>query len=222
MDMVALLGTLVAAWLVGSVPTAYLVGRAYGMDLRTVGSGNLGATNAMRSIGWHAGLFVYAVDTLKGYLPVVLGPAVLLEQGIAPPNAWGIVLGLVAIWGHVRPVFLRGNGGGKGVATASGVFLALDPVATGIAMGAFAIVVALTRYVSLGSLVAAATLAVVMVVRHGWNDPLVIVATLVAAFVVYTHRANVVRLRSGTESRLGARRAEENVSRSHNEAGVSS
>lgn len=203
MEMLPLLGTLVAAWLMGSIPTAYLVGRAYGIDLRTVGSGNLGATNAMRSIGWHAGLFVYAVDTLKGYLPVVLGPAVLVDRGIVPPPAWGIVLGLIAIWGHVRPVFLRGNGGGKGVATASGVFLALDPMATGLAIGAFAITVAVSRYVSLGSLVAAAALAVTMIVRHGWNDALAIVAVMVALFVFYTHRANIARLRAGTESRLG-------------------
>lgn len=188
----------------GSIPTAYLVGRAYGIDLRTVGSGNLGATNAMRSIGWHAGLFVYAVDTLKGYLPVVLGPALLLDRGIIPPATWGIVLGLVAIWGHVRPVFLRGNGGGKGVATASGVFLALDPIATGLAIGAFAITVAISRYVSLGSLVAAAALAVSMMVRHGWKDALAIVAVMVAAFVFYTHRSNIARLRAGTESRLGS------------------
>lgn len=203
MEMLPLLGTLVAAWLMGSIPTAYLVGRAYGIDLRTVGSGNLGATNAMRSIGWHAGLFVYAVDTLKGYVPVVLGPAVLVDGGIVPPPAWGIVLGLIAIWGHVRPVFLRGNGGGKGVATASGVFLALDPMATGLAIGAFAITVAVSRYVSLGSLVAAAALAVTMIVRHGWNDALAIVAVMVALFVFYTHRANIARLRAGTESRLG-------------------
>ncbi|MDQ6612338.1 MAG: glycerol-3-phosphate 1-O-acyltransferase PlsY [Gemmatimonadota bacterium] len=182
----------VAAYLVGSFPTAYLVGKANGLDLRTVGSGNLGATNVLRSVGWRAGLLVYVVDMLKGTLPVALFPAVASVQHGWP---WGVVFGIAAIFGHVRPVFLMGKGGGKGVATASGVFLALAPVPALVAFFTFVIVTAISRYASLGSLTGAVVLVAAMF----------IVTALVAAFVFYTHRANIGRLRMGTESKIGRR-----------------
>lgn len=196
---------MVCAWLIGSIPTAFLVGRAHGVDLRTVGSGNLGATNALRTLGWKAGLLVYLVDTIKGALPVALLPRVLpvLVGGSAHPH-WGMAFGIAAIVGHVRPVFLRGKGGGKGVATASGVFLALVPIPALSALVAFLVVAAVSRYISLASLVGALVLASVVGVQYGTRVPVFGLAVLVTGFVFWTHRDNIDRLRRGTERRLGA------------------
>jgi glycerol-3-phosphate acyltransferase PlsY len=191
---------LIGAYLFGSIPTAYLVGRANGVDLRTVGSGNLGATNVFRTLGWRWGLFVYLVDLLKGVLPVWLLPSV---AGVAAGWPWGIAFGVLAIVGHVRPIFLLGKGGGKGVATASGVFMALAPVAALSALGAFIIVVAMTRYVSLGSLVGAAVLPFVLAWQERGLTPLVLVSVAISAFVFWTHRDNIGRLRRGEERRVG-------------------
>lgn len=188
------------AYLIGSIPTAYLVGRANGVDLRTVGSGNLGATNVFRTLGWKWGLFVYLVDLLKGALPVLWLPSF---AKVAPGWPWGVVFGVAAIVGHVRPIFLLGKGGGKGVATASGVFLALAPVAALCALAAFIVVVALSRYVSLGSLVGATVLPIALAVQEGALTPLVVVSVIIASFVFWTHRENIGRLRRGEERRVG-------------------
>ena len=191
---------LLAAYVIGSVPTAHLVGRYHGVDLRTVGSGNLGATNVLRTFGWRWGVVVYAVDVLKGVVPVVGLPS-LVAGGITP---WvPIALGVAASVGPVRPVFLLGQGGGKGVATASGVFLGLAPLPTVMVMGLFAVVVWRTRYVSAGSLAAAGMLPVVLAWQARGVGPLVIVGAAVAAFVFWTHRENIGRLRRGEERRLG-------------------
>lgn len=195
---------MVLAYIVGSIPTALLVGKAYGVDLRTVGSGNLGATNVQRTLGWKAGLFVYAVDMLKGALPTALFPNI---AGVADGWPWGVLFGVAAIVGHVRPIFLMGKGGGKGVATASGVFFALAPVASAAALAAFVVVVSATRYVSLGSLVGAAVLPLVLFAQQRTFTPLLAVSLLVSAFVFYTHRANIGRLRRGEERRIAGRTA---------------
>lgn len=203
---VAFVVGLLLAWLMGSIPTAYLVGRAHGVDLRTVGSGNLGATNALRTLGWKAGLLVYLVDTLKGALPVVLLPRFLptVLGGVSAPH-WGMAFGVAAIIGHVRPVFLRGKGGGKGVATASGVFLALVPIPALSAVIAFIVVTAIWKYISLASLVGSLVLVSSVAVLYGLQAPVFALSALVAAFVFWTHRDNIHRLRTGTERRLGDR-----------------
>ncbi len=192
--------SVVAAYLMGSIPTAYLAGRLNGVDLRTVGSGNLGATNVFRTLGWKWGLLVYVIDLLKGALPVLWLPTV---SGVSAGWPWGVAFGVAAIAGHVRPVFLLGKGGGKGVATASGVFLALAPVAALCAFAAFIVVVAVTRFVSLGSLVGAAVLPVVLAAQQRAATPLVWVSAAVCTFVFWTHRENIGRLRRGTERRIG-------------------
>ena len=196
----ALIAAMMAAYLIGSFPTAYLVGKANGVDLRTVGSGNLGATNVFRTLGWKWGLLVYLVDGLKGALPVVLLPRAISVEAGWP---WGVAFGIVAILGHVRPVFLMGKGGGKGVATASGVFIALAPIPALCAIAGFIVVVAITRYVSLGSLVGAVILPLALWMQAHALTPLVAVSALVGAFVFWTHRENIGRLRRGTERRVG-------------------
>ncbi len=188
------------AYLVGSIPTAYLVGRANALDLRTVGSGNLGATNVLRTLGWRWGLLVYLIDMLKGVLPVLMLPGFARVAGGWP---WGVVFGVAAIFGHVRPVFLLGKGGGKGVATASGVFFALAPVPAACALLAFILVVAVSRYVSLGSLIGASVLPAALAVQERGVTPLLLVSFAVAAFVFWTHRDNIGRLRRGEERRFG-------------------
>lgn len=189
-----------AAYVIGSFPTALLVGKANGIDLRTVGSGNLGATNVLRNIGWKAGLTVYVVDMLKGVLPVVALPRL---SGVALNSPWPIVFGIAAIIGHVRPIFLLGKSGGKGVATASGVFLGMAPLAAGIAFVAFVITTTISKFVSLGSLVGAVALVGAMWIHERAITPLLIVTACVAAFVFFTHRDNIKRLRNGTERKIG-------------------
>jgi len=195
---------LVAAYLLGSIPAAYLAGRSKGVDLRAHGSGNLGATNALRVLGWKTGLPVFLFDALKGFVP-----AYCFWRWFGTHPHWAMAFGVAAIVGHVKPIFLlgRGGGGGKGVATAAGVFLGLSPLATALALGVFALVVAASGYVSLGSLAAAVTLVVALATTSGLRGPVFPVAALVAAFVFWSHRANIGRLRRGEESSIRRRRA---------------
>ncbi|HJU74864.1 MAG TPA: glycerol-3-phosphate 1-O-acyltransferase PlsY [Gemmatimonadaceae bacterium] len=191
---------LVLAYLVGSVPTAYLVGRAKGVDVRKVGSGNMGATNVYRTLGaWPAAL-VLAIDAAKGVLAALLLPRWL---GLSDPQIWGFLLGFVAMLGHARPVFLGFQSGGKGVATAGGVFGSLTPVACAAAVAAFAVALGLTRYVSLGSLVAALVLPLAVAATQGVRSAALIASLAVSAFVIWSHRSNIARLRRGEERRLG-------------------
>jgi glycerol-3-phosphate acyltransferase PlsY len=195
---------LVAAYLLGSVPAAYLAGRARGVDLREHGSGHLGATNALRVHGWKIGLPVVLFDALKGIVP-----AYYFWRWFGTHPHWAMAYGLAAIVGHVKPIFLlrSGGGGGKGVATAAGVFLGLAPVPTLVALAAFSAVLALTGYVSLGSLTAAVALVVAMAATIGVRAPVFALGAVVAAFVFWSHRANIGRLRRGEESRIGRKRA---------------
>jgi glycerol-3-phosphate acyltransferase PlsY len=195
---------LLVAYLLGSIPAAYIAGRLRGVDLRKVGSGNLGATNVTRVFGWKVGLPVYLFDTLKGALPVLLLPSLVLPAtlGDTQYELWRLGFGIAAIVGHVRPVFLLGKGGGKGVATAGGVFLGLAPLPTLATLAVFAAVFGLTGYVSLGSLCAALALPVLLFVTRGPSSPIFVASLLVSAFVFWTHRANIGRLRRGEEHRF--------------------
>ena len=195
---------LVLAYLAGSIPAAYLAGRlAKGIDLREHGSGNLGATNVYRVLGAKAAAVVFLIDVAKGALPVWLLPRV---TGTAHPELWAIAYGVLAVAGHVRPIFLRGKGGGKGVATATGVFLALAPLATLLAFTVWAVMVTVSGYVSLGSLVGAVVLPIAVLVQKGAASPVFVVAVALAAFVFWTHRENIGRLRRGEEHRFGRRK----------------
>ncbi len=198
-----LLGVLIA-YLAGSIPFAYLAGKAKGIDLRQHGSGNLGATNAVRVLGKGIGGLVYLGDTLKGALPALLLPA---QIDSTHREVWAIAFGVAAILGHVKPIFLLGQGGGKGVATAGGVFFGLAPMAALVAFICFVLTVVLTRYASLGSLVAAVTLPTAVFLIYG-ATPVFWISGAVGFFVFYMHRGNISRLKAGTEPKIGSGKAE--------------
>lgn len=203
--MSPLLG-LVLAYVVGSVPAAYIAGRlTKGIDLRQHGSGNLGATNVWRVLGPKVAIVVLLFDAAKGAVPVLLFPRWLAldARGLGDANLWAMAFGVAAILGHVRPMFLLWKGGGKGVATASGVFGALAPVAIGIALVVWFAVLVTSGYMSLASLAGAAVLPVAIAILSGARSPLFFVAVAVALFVFWTHRSNIGRLRRGEEPRFG-------------------
>ena len=197
--MTVFLGLLIA-YAVGSIPAAYLAGKAAGVDLRAQGSGNLGATNVVRVLGLRTGLVVFAVDLAKGAAPVALLPRFLPG---AAANPWlAIAYGAAAIIGHTRPLWLGFRKGGKGVATACGVFLALAPAPTLVVVAVFAAAFGATGYVSLGSLAAAATLPALVWAARGARAPVFAVSVVIAAFVFWTHRPNMARLSQGEEHRF--------------------
>lgn len=188
---------LLIAYLSGSIPSASLAGRIWGVDLRQHGSGNLGATNVVRVLGPRIGAVVFAVDVLKGFLPVVLLPR---YTATAHPELLGLFIGAAAILGHIRPIFLLWRKGGKGVATAAGVFLGLAWLPVLVAFSVWILVFWRWRYVSLASLAAAATLPVALLAAgYRLTDPIFVASVLIATFVFYTHRANIGRLRRGEE-----------------------
>jgi acyl phosphate:glycerol-3-phosphate acyltransferase len=188
------------SYLAGSIPSAYLAGKARGVDLRKHGSGNLGATNVVRVLGPKFGAAVFIADLLKGFLPVYFLPR---YTETLRPEMWALIFGAAAIAGHVKPIFLLGKGGGKGVATASGVFLALAFVPMLIAEIFWIIVFYFTRYVSLASLVGAGVLPIAILIwSRDPRSPVFIASVIIAAFVFWTHRANIGRLRRGEEHRF--------------------
>lgn len=185
------------AYLVGSVPFAFLLARRHGVDLRRVGSGNIGATNVLRTAGVPSAVVAMALDAVKGAL------AVLVAQRLTSGPATPVAAGLASVIGHIYPVRL-GFRGGKGVATATGVFAVLAPVALGVASGVFLIAVWVTRYISVGSLAGAVTLAAVAVA--GELPAAVGVGAVVAALIIlHRHRDNLTRVIAGTERRVGQR-----------------
>lgn len=194
---------ILASYLIGSLPWAYIFGRFKGVDLRTYGSGNLGATNVLRLLGAPAAIVVYLLDAAKGFLPVFFFPGIF---GFASHSAWAIACGTAAILGHVKPVFLLFNGGGKGVATASGVFFALTPLATFASLAFFLLLLFSTRTMSIASLTGAAILPIGVGLTHGVTSVMFAVSLGVALFVYWTHRANIGRLRRGQEPKLTFRR----------------
>lgn len=185
------------AYLIGSIPFALILARRWGADLRQVGSGNLGAANVMRASGVTAGVLVAALDMAKGAVGVWIASRV--SDGADLPAA----AGLAAIIGHIYPIWLRFRGG-KGVATACGVFAILTPLAVPPVLAIFAAVVWLTQYISLGSVIASMALPPVAYAL-GSPAPAVVAAAAAAAIIVFRHRSNVLRVWTGTERRVGAR-----------------
>ena len=189
-----------AAYAAGAVPASYWIGRAfYGKDLRTLGSGNLGATNAYRMLSPWAGIVVVAVDAFKGFAPVWWFPRWDGEEGAV----WAVAYGGAAVVGHVFSFWVRFRGG-KGVATSAGVLAALVPAALGAGFAAWLVVALATRIVSLASIVAAAAVPLAAWLLPN-GDPVVQgFLTVVGLFVMWAHRSNIRRLLAGTEHRMGA------------------
>lgn len=185
------------AYLVGSVPFAFLLSRRRGIDLRQVGSGNVGATNVLRSSGVSTAVMAMCLDALKGSLAVVMAERVAMGAGVV------VAAGVASTIGHVYPVWLRFRGG-KGVATAAGVFAVLAPTAVGAASLVFVLAVWLTRFISVGSIAAVVTL-VVMTIISDVPAAVAIGAVICALLILQRHRANLSRLASGTERRIGQR-----------------
>jgi len=194
---------LALSYLSGSIPFAAIAGKLRRVDLRKHGSGNLGATNVFRVLGWKIGIAVFLLDALKGAFPVYYLPPRIVSP--RDPVVWAIACGIAAIAGHVRPIFLGLRRGGKGVATAAGVFFALAPLQMAITFAVFVGVVLGTGYVSLGSLMSAIVLPGLLLVALGPRAPLFVVSIVIALFVFWTHRANIARLRRGEEHRFGKR-----------------
>jgi glycerol-3-phosphate acyltransferase PlsY len=196
------LAWLAPAYLLGAIPTSYVVARlAAGTDLRQHGSKNLGATNLFRLLGWKAALPVAVFDVAKGAAPVLAYLAVTRE-----PSWWALVVGSAAVVGHAFSPFVSFKGG-KGVATATGVFLAYTPWAIGAAAVVWIGLVVSTRYVSVGSMLAAVTFPVFVRVLYPGHAVAFWIAAAVALFIVFTHRSNIRRLLGGTEARFGRRGA---------------
>jgi acyl phosphate:glycerol-3-phosphate acyltransferase len=210
----------VAAYLLGSIPFGFLVAKAKGIDIRNVGSGNIGATNAMRVLGKPAGIFVLVADALKGWLACYIGLA--LGCALTPSTTDSIsgtfreldncviIAGIFAVLGHNYTCWLKFKGG-KGIATTAGVFLALAPWALLVALVVFILAVALTKYVSVGSIAAAIALPATVWIMSPHNLFLNIVTTALGVLAIWKHKANIKRLMAGTENRLGKKTAREDA-----------
>ena len=193
---------LIGAYLIGAIPFGFLIGKMRGVDVRTVGSKNIGATNVFRTVGKKWGLLAFFCDVLKGFLPTLA--AVHLVAGSFPHLP--LCVGIMCVVGHMLTPYMKFKGG-KGVATAFGALLALIPATVGIAFAIFALTFACSNYISLGSCVAATTLAVMIWIpfldHAGFRDvPLCVLVTVIAAFIVWKHRSNIGRLVKGNENKI--------------------
>jgi glycerol-3-phosphate acyltransferase PlsY len=211
MNVFVLIAVIICSYLLGSIPFGYILVRVFqGVDVRSIGSGNIGATNVARSGGKKLAVATFLLDAFKGWLPVfvvlhwpAIGKAVSL-----PLTTLGTIAAFSALVGHMFTVWLKFKGG-KGVATGMGVFLALAPRAALLALLIFSLIVAATRYVSLGSLVATAVFPAIVcwLERDTFPPAALLMTTAAALLVIFRHRQNIGRLWSGTENRLGARKA---------------
>ncbi len=209
MDIIFIIIGLCVAYLVGSVPTAVWYGKAvHGIDIRNYGSGNAGATNTLRTLGKKAGVIVMIVDLLKGFIATSLSK-VLLEMGTISADKlelWMLLFGLAAALGHIFPVYANFRGG-KGVATLLGMILAINLTIALICIGVFFIVLVVSKYVSLGSMLAALAFPMAFLMpRFKPDEPLTIVfAFALASVVVITHQKNIKRLINGQENKTRIR-----------------
>ena len=198
-----------ASYVTGSIPTSIIVGKIFkGIDIRKHGSGNAGATNVFRVLGWKQALIVVVVDIFKGWLPAAVYATSLFQgQPIEETGVLQILCGFAAVLGHTYTIFAEFKGG-KGVGTLGGMLLALFPIAVPLCLIVFAVVLMLTGYVSVGSILASAALPIFLFILPplGFADTaplsLLIFSLLVPWFIIFTHRSNISRLRSGDENRF--------------------
>ena len=187
-----------AAYLLGAIPNGLLIAKARGIDLRRTGSGNIGATNVFRCVGKGWGILAFVLDALKGFVPAFFFPRLVAGA----PDWLGLACGVAAVAGHNWPVWL-GFKGGKGVATSAGMLLGIAPAAVGIGFGVFAVTVAATRFVSLGSILAAVAVPAAYLALNGTGNKLLAgVLVGLGLLVIVKHRANIRRLLQGAEPRI--------------------
>ena len=192
----------IIAYLLGAVPFGLLVAKLHGVDIRSKGSGNIGATNVLRVIGKGWGIFTLVLDALKGFIPAFIFPR--LEN---LDSEWGVLFGLAAIIGHTFPVYLKFKGG-KGVATSAGMLVGVALLPVGVGLLCWIICMAIWRYVSLASIAASIAIAVtVWVVDKG--VVVNIALTVLSALIIWLHRANIKRLFNGTENRFGKKKEDQ-------------
>ncbi len=193
---------LLIAYILGSIPTSYIMGKLIkGIDIRDFGSGNVGATNALRLLGTKVGIFTLIIDIGKGFLAVNIARMIVSE----PTDLILILTGLFAIIGHIFTIFLKFKGG-KGVATSAGVFIALVPIPVALALFVFVFTVWLSKFVSLGSVLAALTLFVSELIINIWLSfaelEILIFTFIIAIFIIIRHKANIKRLINGNENKI--------------------
>ena len=196
------------AYLAGSIPFGFLIGKARGVDVRTVGSKNIGATNVYRTVGKKWGFLAFACDFLKGLLPTLAAAWYAERHGGGSLDHLALATGVACVVGHTLTIFMKFKGG-KGVATAFGMLVGLMPWLVLAAFALFVVAVAISHYISVGSCLAAAFLAVAVwfkipyLNKTGCEDiPLCALVTLIAVFVIWKHRANIRRLAKGEENRI--------------------
>ncbi len=205
-DKIVIACWILAAYLIGGIPFGFIIGKLRGVDVRTVGSKNIGATNVFRTVGKKPGIVAFVLDVLKGLLPV------FAARAWAPVDWLPLVVGITCVLGHMLTPYItnekgRRFRGGKGVATAFGMMIGLVPGLVGVAFALFAVVFALSHFISLGSCAAAAFLMVSIwfpwLGSRGVADlPQCILVTLIAGFIIFKHRANIGRLVRGEENKI--------------------
>lgn len=214
--MLSTLTVLLISYVLGSIPSAIWVGKAYkGIDVREHGSGNAGTTNTFRVLGVPAGITVFAMDFMKGFIPSFWLSVMAFDlfSGPLAPPAWDveaflkIACGLFAVIGHMYPIFAKFKGG-KGAATACGMLFGVEPVSIAISFVMFGLIIFITKYVSLASITATLLYPInLLVMRYGLDieidGSIIVFAIIVAAGIIYRHRSNIQRLKDGTESQVG-------------------
>lgn len=201
MIWIKVLLALAASYLIGSIPVGYIIGKVfYHKDIRQSGSGNIGATNALRLFGTKVGVLILILDMFKGFIVVLLAKSVFGSASVLP-----VLCALAVILGHIFTLFLKFKGG-KGVATAGGAFLALAPLALGLMLLTFVVITTLTRYVSLGSILGALGFGILIWAQQlsspQPNYLMAVFCTLVVLMIIFKHKANIGRLLKGTENRI--------------------
>ena len=203
-----ILGLILFGFILGSVPFGYLAGKIKGTDIREKGSGNIGATNVIRCLGWKWGVPVFMLDMLKGYLPVAI--AFMKSEGSGlPPDILAALTGFAAVLGHNFTPFLKFKGG-KGVAASAGVLLALMPLSFGPTIAIWAIVFAITRYISVASLSAALALPIITAILYIDRLSLIVIAAILGIFAFLRHHENIRRLHEGKELRISEKPKDKN------------
>jgi glycerol-3-phosphate acyltransferase PlsY len=215
--MMAFLVICVLAYLIGSIPSSVWVGKIYkGIDVREHGSGNAGATNTFRVLGWQAGVVVVLMDFIKGFTVTVYISKLAIYLGGLPEYFTGenevvmrIIVGIIAVVGHTLPIWAQFRGG-KGMLTAGGMLYGVEPISITITILSFILVLASTRYASLASLISATLYPIILLVMKfflGYTiNPLVLViAFLLCGFLIFKHKTNITRLLNGTETKVGSK-----------------